>query len=68
MSSGIYKDPEARKAYLKAYYQAHKVAMDARSKDYYQRHKETIKRASNEKYRAKCMEQYNSAKCKLPSS
>ena len=62
MSSGIYKDPEARRAYLKSYYKAHKATMDARSKDYYQRHKEAIKRANNARYRAKCMEQYNSEK------
>jgi hypothetical protein len=62
MANGIYKDPAARKAYLKAYYQAHKATMDARSKDYYQRHKEAIKRANNERYRAKCMELFNSEK------
>lgn len=58
MANGIYKNPEARKAYLKAYYQAHKAKMDARSKDYYQQHKERLKTYQNEYYRRKCAAKY----------
>lgn len=56
---GIYKDPEARRAYQKAYYLAHRAEIRARHKDYYQKNKEELKKASNERYRAKCMERYN---------
>ena len=58
---GIYKDPEARRAYQKAYYLAHKAEIRARHKDYYQKHKEALKKASNARYREKCLS-------KLPAS
>ena len=59
---GIYKDPEARRAYQKAYYLAHRAEIRARQKDYYQKNKEELKKASNERYRAKCSALYNSEK------
>jgi hypothetical protein len=58
MSSGIYKDAAKRKAYLRAYYKAHREEIKARHKDYYQEHKEVLKKASNERYRRLCEAQY----------
>lgn len=58
MAAGIYKDQEARKAYLKAYYEAHKDEIKKRHKNYYQTNKEHLKRASREQYRRKCEEQF----------
>lgn len=58
MSCGIYKDPEARRAYQQAYYLAHRDEIKARHKNYYQTNKEHLKRASNERYRRKCEDQF----------
>lgn len=58
MKSGIYKDPEKRKAYLKAYYQTHKDVIKEQQRNYYKEHCEHLKEVSRAYYRAKCAKQY----------
>lgn len=58
----MWKNEEDRKAYFKSYYKAHGETLRARRKERYQNNKEAEKKANNERYRAKCMEQYNSEK------
>ena len=58
----MWKSEEHKKAYFKNYYKAHRDELRVRRKERYQLNKEAEKRANNERYRAKCMEQYNSEK------
>lgn len=58
----MWKDPESHREYFKSYYLAHRDELRARRKERYQLNKEAEKRANNARYRAKCMEQYNSEK------
>lgn len=53
--AGIYKNPEARKEYLKNYYKAHKEALRLKHKEYYKAHQEELKKASKKQYRQKCL-------------
>ena len=50
MATGIYKNPEKRKTYLKTYYEAHREEIRARHRDYYQNNKERLKKAANDYY------------------
>lgn len=58
----MWKDEADKKAYFKSYYKAHRDELRARRRERYQNNREAEKQVNNARYRAKCMEQYNSEK------
>lgn len=51
----MWKNPEMKRKYFELYYEIHAEEIKQKRKEYYKNHKEAERRANNERYRKKCL-------------